>query len=422
MNFLYFQVVKHAIHHGATSAARKYSTVLGYKMNESSVRNWVKKYHATVAGTEKDINTVKPADLANKPKGRSFLIGLENDQKVQQLVKGIREAGGVINRNIVLSLGFGVLSASDRSVLKKYGGPIDLTRTWAESIMQRMGYVRRKGTKAARKLPQNFDEQKADFLQCITNTVKKHKIPDELIINFDQTGMKIVPVSNWTLDLKGGKQVPIIGKDDKREVTALLAVNILGETLPPQIIYQGTTNRCHPNFKFPSDWDITHTENHWSETGSMCRYVDKVIKPYVEKVRDELDLPLKQRALVVCDVFKAHQTPEFKQKLRDAGCDNVNVPGGCTGDLQPLDITGNKIFKDELKGEFTDWYANLITAGLKKNLEIKDIKVDLTLSNLKPIHAGWVLHSFDKMKQDKHALVAGWEKAGIKAAVAAARK
>ncbi len=415
-------MVKHAIQHGNTSAARKYSTVLGYKMNESSVRNWVKKYRAAVAGTEKDISTVTPADLANKPKGKPLLIGSENDQKVQELVKSIRQAGGVINRSIVLSLGHGVISARDRSILKKYGGPVDLTRTWAESIMERMGFVRRKGTKAARKLPDNFEEQKADFLKCIAEKVKKYKIPDELIINFDQTGMKIVPVSNWTLDLKGGKQVAITGKDDKREVTALLAVNLRGDVLPPQIIYQGKTDGCHPkNFDFPSDWDITHTENHWSKTESMCRYIDTVIKPYIEKVKEELDLPLKQRALIICDVFKAHQTTEFKKKLKAAGCEKTNVPGGCTGELQPLDLTGNNKFKGGLKNEFTDWYASIITDGLKKNLDVKDIKVDLTLTNLKPLHARWVIHAFDKMKEDTECLVAGWEKAGIKAAVAAVR-
>lgn len=44
----------------------------------------------------------------------------------------------------------------------------------------------------------------------------------------------------------GEKSVPISGLDDKREITVLLAVTLAGEYLPPQLLYQGKTERCHP--------------------------------------------------------------------------------------------------------------------------------------------------------------------------------
>ena len=37
-----------------------------------------------------------------------------------------------------------------------------------------------------------------------------------------------------------------------------------GDFLPPQIIYAGKTPRCHPSTKFPEDWNITFTQNHWA--------------------------------------------------------------------------------------------------------------------------------------------------------------
>nr|XP_006815662.1 PREDICTED: F-box only protein 47-like [Saccoglossus kowalevskii] len=87
-----------------------------------------------------------------------------------------------------------------------------------------MGYVKRKGTKDARKLPGNFDEFKESFLECITNAVSQEAIPSELVINFDQTGLHIVPVSSWTLAKDGERQVPIICLKDEREITAVFAV------------------------------------------------------------------------------------------------------------------------------------------------------------------------------------------------------
>ena len=34
-----------------------------------------------------------------------------------------------------------------------------------------------------------------------------YKIPPELVINWDQTGINIVPVSQWTMDVEGAKRV-----------------------------------------------------------------------------------------------------------------------------------------------------------------------------------------------------------------------
>ena len=72
-----------------------------------------------------------------------------------------------------------------------------------------------------------------------------------MVVNFDQTGTKMVPVSCWTLEVQGSKQIDMVGLDDKREVTALLAVSLSGELLPPQVIYAGTTQSCHPNVPLP---------------------------------------------------------------------------------------------------------------------------------------------------------------------------
>ena len=45
--------------------------------------------------------------------------------------------------------------------------------------------------------------------------VSQSNVPDDLIINFDQTNVYIVPVGDYTLEEKGSKQIPIIGLDSK---------------------------------------------------------------------------------------------------------------------------------------------------------------------------------------------------------------
>ncbi len=51
-------------------------------------------------------------------------------------------------------------------------------------------------------------------MKCV---VKMEEIPDALIINWDQTAMKIVPSSSWTMEKRGTKRVEIVAIDDKRQ-------------------------------------------------------------------------------------------------------------------------------------------------------------------------------------------------------------
>ena len=77
------------------------------------------------------------------------------------------------------------------------------------------------------------------------------EIPADLVINFDQTGINCMPVSSWTMEKEGSKRVEIIGKDDKCQITAVLAGTVNGNFSPVQLVYKGTTKRCLPTFKFP---------------------------------------------------------------------------------------------------------------------------------------------------------------------------
>lgn len=87
--------------------------------------------------------------------------------------------------------------------------------------------------------PAQFDVLKAQFLADIRTVVSLEGIPAELIINWDQTGIKFVPVSCWTHEKKGSTQVEIAGVEDKRQITATFVGTMSGQFLPAQIIYGG---------------------------------------------------------------------------------------------------------------------------------------------------------------------------------------
>ncbi len=68
--------------------------------------------------------------------------------------------------------------------------------------------------------------------------------------------------------------------------TAVFCGSMVGDFLPPQLIYQGKTSHCHPKYNFPLDWSITHTPKHWSTEATNIEYVTTIIVPYFEKLRE----------------------------------------------------------------------------------------------------------------------------------------
>ena len=152
----------------------------------------------------------------------------------------------------------GAVRGLDKAKLKEFGGHIDLNRHWALSLLHHMHFVQRKATTAKGKDSlENFAKKKREFLDDLVTTVQMEEVPPELVLNWDQTGIKLVPTTSWTMNEVGARRVELIGLSDKRQITAVFCGSLVGGFLPVQLIYKGKTNRCHPKFYFPPEWDIT---------------------------------------------------------------------------------------------------------------------------------------------------------------------
>ena len=83
------------------------------------------------------------------------------------------------------------------------------------------------------------------------------KIPDDMILNWDQAAIKYTPLSNWTMDKEGSKQVEVVDIDNRRQSNSYhtwFAASLSGHFLPIQLVYEGKTTKCHPAVKFPEGW------------------------------------------------------------------------------------------------------------------------------------------------------------------------
>ncbi len=237
------------------------------------------------------------------------------------------------------------------------------------------------------------------------------EIPPRLILNWDQTGLNLVPSSNWTMERKGTILVKLCGLKDKRMITGIFCGNLNGEMLPFQLIYGGKTTRCHPSkIQFPEDWDITQNLKHWSNETSMLCYIHNVIVSFVERVREELGEPKDKPALAIFDCFRGQLTANIVMVLEENNKHSVIVPPNCTDKLQPLDLTVNKAAKSFLQNEFRDWYATEVSKQMRDGTLSP---VDLSTSRMKCIGATSLIRSFEYLENNPHLLVNGFHSACI---------
>ena len=89
------------------------------------------------------------------------------------------------------------------------GGHTGITKAWVASLLQRMGYVKRKGSNAGKVSQPHMEELKEIFLGDIQAEVLMNDIPPDVIFNWDQTALHLVSTSEWTMNQLGAKVVII---------------------------------------------------------------------------------------------------------------------------------------------------------------------------------------------------------------------
>ena len=267
-----------------------------YTFIGASVNNWKK---------EIEKNNKKDNATVHRRKGRSNLLDDDFLVKVKDVVTGVRMTGGVISRKMIIAIGTRVTKANCPSKLKDFGGHIALTEVWARGVLKSMGWSKRKGIAGKIGPSKQFLlEEKLTFQRCIASIIEEHDIPKELILNLDQTPLSYVSPGKYTFNPKGAKTVPIKGIDDNRQITATSTVSMIGNFLPFQLIYEEKMPRCLPRFDFPADFNVTFSDNHWSNTEKSIELFEKVIFPYLKQAKASLKYPKEQMSLIIMDTFK----------------------------------------------------------------------------------------------------------------------
>uniref|UniRef100_A0A1X7VTK9 Uncharacterized protein n=1 Tax=Amphimedon queenslandica TaxID=400682 RepID=A0A1X7VTK9_AMPQE len=128
----------------------------------------VKKFNDSHDIGESTLDSTGKTKVKSQPKrhtGRKVLLGNQLDAKVQEYVRALRDAGPSIGSSNVMAAGDGIVNAHDRTLLVEHGCHIQITKTWATSLLKRIKYVKCKATTKSTPGMSNedFEKKKQDF-------------------------------------------------------------------------------------------------------------------------------------------------------------------------------------------------------------------------------------------------------------------
>ena len=247
--------------------------------------------------------------IAAWKRGRPILLG-EIDEMVQRFLLTVRKKDRVVNAVVARSVAKALVKCSGQKELEV----IDLDRRWGiQSLFHQMHFVRRTGTTSKVQIPEGAKkEAELTFLHRIVSTVEKYKIPNSMILNFDQTSLKYALCSQQTLAPKNSKHVAISGTSNKKVITGTFVITLDGHCPPFQLSYGGKTTRSLPKFKFPKELSLSGNEKHFSNTQESLKILREIVIPYLNQQQQEKKLSLDHPDLLILDVFRGQLTNEMK--------------------------------------------------------------------------------------------------------------
>jgi len=244
---------------------------------------------------------------------------------------------------------------------------------WFSGFLSRHNITLRFTTNKSQKVPKDYLEVILSWLefnrrnsQLRPGTLNQPVNPSggryllDSICNMDETPLPFEYLDGQTYADKGSHSVQVRATCsgwDKRQATLVLAVFGSGNAhIQPLIIFRGkerydTPRSRHLQIKREAEMarydprvSVRWNESAYANASILIDWIKEMLVPA---------LPPGPRMLVL-DVAKFHSTAEVLNTLRSHDIIPSMVPAGCTGLVQPLDVSVNKPFKDILRDLLED--------------------------------------------------------------------
>ena len=229
---------------------------------------------------------------------------------------------------------------------------------WYRSFREANDIVVRRITGLRRKVytPEKLASVTINWRGFIRKWKLKRGYLAELIINMDEIPLYMDMCRGWTLSDKGAKSVDVNHTNsDRLRFTGFAAVAANGTKLDFSVIFRTTnTGRIPPALRQyeHDDVKIFCNKKGWMDEVMMLRWIEEVLKPYLEENGGGSD---GRYAFLFLDPAKSHLTERVREKFAELRVDLAVMPASTTYKFQLIDVAIGKAFKDSMYEGWTKW-------------------------------------------------------------------
>jgi transposase len=181
-------------------------------------------------------------------------------------------------------------------------------------------------------LHRDMELEKISFVVEVRDAIER--CGAALVFNMDETPASLLDPPVTAVVARGSKQAAKIATTAKvpTRFTTFPTISAAGDKLPLCAILRGKTPRCLKKVQEGASADVKqvhlyHSESGWMKEELMAQYFRDILLPHTHG----------RPAALIVDCFQAHWTPATRQAAAAINLQLIQVPGGCTAELQPLD-------------------------------------------------------------------------------------
>lgn len=185
-------------------------------------------------------------------------------------------------------------------------------------------------------LARDMELEKLAFVVEVRDAIERYGAG--MVFNMDEHPVSLLDAPVTAVVPTGTKQAAQIltTANVGTKITTFPTISAAGDKLPLCAVLKGKTPRCLRKVQEGASADVRRVKLYYSEKGwvnesIMVLYFRDALQPFTRS----------RPAALILDSYNAHFTPAVHEAAAAINLHLIQVPGGCTAELQPLDVSFN---------------------------------------------------------------------------------
>lgn len=184
-----------------------------------------------------------------------------------------------------------------------------------------------------------------DYFQELAISIAE--VPDENIINYDETNLTDDPGNEKVLVQRGCKHASRIMDTSKSSTSIMFAATGNGTLLPPYVVFAG--KHLYPEWveNAPSGTRFNRSDSGWFDADTFEDWFNTIALPYFRRKEG--------RRVLIGDNLRSHMSYDIARQCEENDISFIFFPANATHVCQPLDVAVFRPMKEAWRKILRDW-------------------------------------------------------------------